>query len=82
MRWNEILACSFRAMPSGETTTHKVEFLKEKYLMVMTFWGEVLRCMCVCVCGGGGGVSPATWFVVVGSRSICSEVMHTPREQA
>ena len=34
MRWNEILAYSFRAMPSGETTTHKVEFLKEKYLMI------------------------------------------------
>ena len=56
MRWNEILAYSFRAMPSGETTTHKVEFLKEKYLMVLTFWGEVGGvCVCVCVCVGGGG---------------------------
>ena len=76
MRWNEILAYSFRAMPSGETTTHKVEFLKEKYLMVLTFSVEVGG---VCV-GGGGRVSPAAWFGIVGSRSICSEVMHTPRE--
>ena len=37
MSWNEIFAC-FRAMRLGETT-HKVEFLKQKYLMVMTFLG-------------------------------------------